>query len=95
MTRDESRVDQIHIITREVAEEVIRASALFDKFNSPHEALGIIEEEWEEYNSEVWKYNPRENRDTRPRQREELIRLAAMAVRAVLDTVDLPEQNFS
>jgi hypothetical protein len=79
---------QIWKITQEVADEVVRANAMFDPMNSPHEALGVIEEEWEEYKTEVWKYNPRKNRDTRPRQREELIQLAAMAVRAVLDTVD-------
>jgi hypothetical protein len=75
-------------IAHEVADEVVRANAMFDPLNSPHEALGVIEEEWEEYKAEVWKYNPRKNRDTRPRQREELIQLAAMAVRAVLDTID-------
>lgn len=80
--------DQIWTITDAVAEEVIRASKMFDPMSSPHEALGVIEEEWEEYKGEVWQYNPRKNRDTRPRQREELIQLAAMAVRAVLDTID-------
>ena len=80
--------DKIWGIASQVAEEVIRASKMFDPMNSPHEALGVIEEEWEEYKAEVWKYNPHKNRDTRPRQREELVQLAAMAVRAVLDTID-------
>lgn len=75
-------------IAHEVAEEVIRATSMFNPMNSPHEALGVIEEEWEEYKGEVWRYNPRKNRDTRPRQREELIQLAAMSVRAILDTID-------
>jgi len=80
--------DRIWKIAREVAEEVIRANAMFDPMNSPHEAHSVIEEEFEEYWDEVKTYNPRKNRDTRPRQREELIQLAAMAVRAVLDTID-------
>lgn len=80
--------DKIWGIASEVAEEVIRASKMFDPMHSPHEALGVIEEEWEEYKDEVWAFNPRKNRDTRPRQREELIQLAAMAMRAILDTID-------
>lgn len=84
-TQKEIRIARI---VAEVAAEVVRANKMFDPMNSPHEALGVIEEEWEEYKGEVWKYNPRKNRDTRPRQREELIQLAAMAVRAVLDTID-------
>jgi hypothetical protein len=75
-------------IAKEVAEEVIRAVGMFNPMNSPHEALGVIEEEWEEYKQEVWNYNPRKNRDTRPHQREELVQLAAMSVRAILDTID-------
>ena len=79
---------QISTIGAEVMAEVLRATEMFDSMNSPHEALGVIEEEWEEYKAEVWKYNPRKGRDTRPRQREELTQLAAMAIRAVLDTID-------
>jgi len=80
--------DKIWGIAKEAAEEVIRASKMFDPLNSPHEAHSVIEEEFEEYWDEVKAYNPRKNRDTRPRQREELIQLAAMAMRAVLDTID-------
>jgi hypothetical protein len=80
---------EVQKIANEVAEEVSRAVRLFEPMNSPHEALGVIEEEWEEYKQEVWKYNPNKpGRDNRPRQREELIQLAAMALRAVHDTVD-------
>ena len=83
-----TKASQIQKIVGEVYDEVVRAATMFDPMHSPHEALGVIEEEWEEYKAEVWKFNPRKNRDTRQRQREELIQLAAMAVRAVLDTVD-------
>lgn len=80
--------DQIWKIAHEVAIEVVRASTLFDAMNSPHEAESVIREEFEEYWDEVKAFNPRKGKDTRPRQREELIQLAAMAVRAVLDTID-------
>ena len=80
--------DQIQKIVAAVAAEVIRATEMFESMNSPHEALGVIREEYVEYEQEVWRYNPRKNRDTRPAQRTELIQLAAMACRAVLDTID-------
>ena len=57
--------------------------------NSPHEAYAVLLEEVEEYWDEVRKYNPHKpGRDTRPRQREELIQIAAMAIRAIYDTID-------
>jgi hypothetical protein len=80
--------DKIWGIAQEVAEEVIRAATLHAPMNSPHEAESVIREEFEEYWDEVKAFNIPKNRDTRPRQREELIQLAAMAVRAVLDTID-------
>jgi hypothetical protein len=80
--------EAIKKVVCEVATEVVRASMMFEPMNSPHEAHSVIEEEFDEYWDEVKAYNPRKNRDTRPRQREELIQLAAMAVRAIVDTVD-------
>jgi hypothetical protein len=76
-------------ITSEVHSEVLRATSIHDPMNSPHEAESVIREEFEEYWDEVKAYNPRKpGRDTRPRQREELIQLAAMAIRAIHDTID-------
>ena len=73
----------------EIMEEVQRSGSLFAPMNSPHEAAFVIEEEWEEYRQEVFKHNTsKPDRDTRPRQREELIQLAAMCIRAILDTID-------
>jgi hypothetical protein len=78
-------------LAHEVGNEVLRAGQMFPPMNSPHEAAFVIEEEWEEYRQEVFKHNlTKPNRDTRPRQREELIQLAAMCLRAILDTVDVP-----
>lgn len=76
----------------EILDEVHRAGRLFPRMNSPHEAAFVIEEEWEEYRQEVFKHNTsKPDRDTRPRQREELIQLAAMCMRAILDTIDKPD----
>ena len=73
----------------EIMEEVQRAGLLFAPMNSPHEANSIIKEEYDEYWDEVKKHNRmKPDRDTRPRQSEELIQLAAMCMRAILDTID-------
>jgi hypothetical protein len=79
---------QTDLIAQEVAAEVARAMKLFPAMNSPHEAESVIREEFEEYWDEVKAFNPRKGKDTRPRQREELIQLAAMAIRAIADTID-------
>lgn len=79
---------RINEIVAEVAAEVIRATHMFEPLNSPHEAEGVIREEFEEFWDEVKAYNPRKNRDTRPQMRTELIQLAAMSVRGVLDVID-------
>ena len=80
---------QVDSLAYEIAREATRARTLFPPMNSPHEAAFVIEEEWEEYRQEVFKHNTsKPDRDTRPRQREELIQLAAMCMRAILDTID-------
>jgi hypothetical protein len=84
---------KIDTIAQEVAEEAARATTLFPAMNSPHEAMAVILEEYTEYQLEVFKHNTsKPDRDTRPRQREELIQLAAMCMRAILDTID--NQNY-
>ena len=84
---------KIDAIAQEIAEEAARAGTLFAPMNSPHEAMAVILEEYTEYQLEVFKHNTsRPDRDTRPRQREELIQLAAMCMRAILDTID--NQNY-
>jgi len=72
----------------EVAKEVGRARSMFPPIYSPHEGLGVIREEYLEFEGEVWKYNPFKNRDTRPAMRTELIQLAAMALRTIMDVID-------
>ena len=75
-------------ISDEVLAEVLRATAAYKPLNSPHEASAVIREEFEEFWDEVKDYNLRKGRDTRPRMREELIQLAAMAIRAITDVID-------
>ena len=80
---------KVNLLFNEVKEEVFRAGTLFPPMNSPHEAAFVIEEEWEEYRQEVFKHNTsKPDCDTRRRQRIELIQLAAMCMRAILDTID-------
>lgn len=85
--KDEKGRD-IQIIINQVRTEVLWATAMYQPLNSPHEAHSVIEEEFDEFWDEVKSYNLRKGRDTRPRMREELIQLAAMAVRAITDVID-------
>ena len=76
-------------IALEIVHEAHRAGSLFPPMHSPHEAEAVIREEFDEYWDEVKKHNTsKPDRDTRPRQREELIQLAAMCMRALIDTID-------
>lgn len=84
----------IRNIVNEVEMEANRASRLHAPMNSPHEAASVIREEFEEYWDEVKKFNLLKGRDTRPAMREELIQLAAMAIRAVTDTIDKPRAEW-
>ena len=73
---------------QQVAAELTRARSLFKPIYSPHEALGIIREEYIEFEQEVFKFNLAKGRDTRPAMRTELIQLATMALRSVLDALE-------
>ena len=84
---------KVQRLSEEVAAELNRAISLFGPMRSPHEALGVIEEEWEEFRKEVWAFNIAKGRDTRPAMRTELIQLAAMALRAVHDVIDNGDPN--
>lgn len=69
----------------EVFAEVTRVGSLHPPMASPQEALGIIQEEFNEFALEVYRFNPRKGRDSRPEMKAELIQLAAMCVRAIAD----------
>lgn len=69
----------------EVGTEVERAASMFPAVASPHEALGLLDEEYTEVQKEVHAFNLAKGRDTRPAMREELIQLASMCVRTIAD----------
>ena len=78
----------------EVATELARARELFKPIHSPHEGLGIVQEEFEEFKLEVYAFNMAKGRDTRPAMRKELIQLATMALRTILDALEFdPREN--
>lgn len=66
-------------IALEVVEELARARAKFEPFNSAHEGYAVILEEVEELWEEVRKDSSSE------KLRAEAIQVAAMAMRFVLD----------
>lgn len=75
-------------LMNEVVTELARARSLFKPIYSPHEALGVIREEYIEFETEVFAFNLAKGRDTRPAMRKELIQLATMALRTVLDALE-------
>ena len=81
----------------EVATELARARELFKPIHSPHEGLGVVREEYIEFEKEVFAFNMAKGRDTRPAMRKELIQLATMALRTILDALEFDptaEENF-
>lgn len=69
-------------VLAEVGSEVKRANAKHAPMNSAHEAYAVLLEEVDEFKEQVWKQQ--KNRDLEE-MRNELIQVAAMAVRAICD----------
>jgi hypothetical protein len=67
---------------RDVVNEYKRAIAKFKPFNSPHEGLAIILEEYKELEEEVFKQH---DVRTRKKMRAEAKQVAAMALRFMVD----------
>lgn len=78
----------VNDLALEVAREVTRAQTMFPVITGPHEGLGIVREEYVEFEQEVFRFNLNKGRDTRPKMREELIQLAAMCLRTIHDVID-------
>src|ERR1035441_6088684 len=81
----------------QVEQELARARSLFKPIHSPHEGLGVVREEYIEFEKEVFAFNLAKGRDTRPAMRKELIQLATMALRTVLDALEFDptaEEDF-
>lgn len=73
---------EINKVIDDVATELAEASNKFRPFQSPHEGLAIILEEYEELKAEVFKsFNVRE----KLAMRDEARHLAAMAMRFMVD----------
>ena len=68
-----------------VANELETAVKRYGPMTSPHEAYAVIQEEVDEYWDEV-KQKP--NLRDKERMKKELIQVAAMAMRAIMDTCD-------
>lgn len=69
-------------ILRAVMDEYIFATSKFGKFNSAHEGLGVIWEEFEELKMEVFK---KKGKRCYPRMWREATQLATMAIRFLND----------
>jgi hypothetical protein len=76
---------KLSTILGEVGDELTQATSNHGPLNSAHEAYAVIMEEVCEFWDEVkLKHNLR----SKDRMREELIQIAAMAVRTIIDVVD-------
>jgi hypothetical protein len=76
-------------VALEVEAEVLRAMSLYAGMNSAHEAYAVILEELDEF-WDLAKLNPRKlsdqaQADRLRAMREELVQVAAMCVRAIVD----------
>ena len=71
-------------ISQDILFEAFEASEKFDQFNSPHEGLAVILEEYEELKAEVFKKQA--NYDMN-KMSKEAMHLGAMALRFIYDVV--------
>ncbi|MDD3906508.1 MAG: hypothetical protein PHS46_08330 [Candidatus Omnitrophica bacterium] len=69
-------------IVRSVVSELRSANRKYPLFNSSHEAMGVILEEWEELKDEIKANRVTENGYSTAE--EEAIQLAAMAIKFIL-----------
>jgi len=81
---DEANREKATEISREVVEELVYACRKFPKFNSAHEGYAVILEELDELWYEIKGHNPIRH-EQKEAMREEVIQVAAMAIRFVMD----------
>jgi hypothetical protein len=70
---------------RDVAHELDRAIRKFKRFNSAHEGIAVLREEYLELEREVFK---RAKKRKLAKMREEAMQCAAMAIRFMTDVTD-------
>lgn len=70
---------------RDVGKELDRAIRKYPRFQSAHEGIAVLREEYLELETEVFK-RPKKRRNGK--MREEAIQTAAMALRFVMDVTD-------
>ncbi len=77
----------------DITAELQGAYEAFPVFNSGHEGLGVIEEEFIELRDEIfWGLKQAANPTAhRQKMRDEAVQLAAMAIRFMLDVCENPE----
>ena len=75
-----AEIRAITLAADEASKEVIRARQTFPRFNSEHEGISVIREEFEELWDEVKKKDHH-----RADMRKEATHLAAMAIRFMVD----------
>ena len=68
-----------------VEAELARAIAEYPPMNSAHEAYAVLKEEVEEFWAEVKKQPSAVDKE---KMRKELIQVAAMAIRTIIDVID-------
>jgi len=75
-------IEKGRMIAGEILQEAINASQIHQPFHSAHEGLAVLQEEYEELKTEVFK-----ERSYRPygRMREEALQVGAMALRFIYD----------
>ena len=79
-------------IIADIDQEFIIATSKYPKFNSRHEGLAILREEYIELEQEVFK-NHTKDKEAFEKMRKEAVQVAAMAMRFIYDCCD--EKNES
>lgn len=84
----ETSSELIRRISEEIAAEATRAATIHAPLHSPHEAISVIREEFEE----LWDHVKADTGLTKD-ARKEAVQLGAMALRYILNLIDQPKRG--